>query len=80
MNFFLWIILGGLAGGIATIIIGNSHSPIEDIILGIIGGFVGGLIMSFFGESGVTGFNLYSFLLAIIGAVALVFFGRLIHG
>ena len=43
-----------------------------DVVLGIIGAVVGGLIMSFFGQPGVTGFNLYSFVVALIGAIVLI--------
>jgi uncharacterized membrane protein YeaQ/YmgE (transglycosylase-associated protein family) len=55
------------------------HGMIEDIVLGIIGAFVGGLVMNFLGQPGVTGFNLYSLVVATIGAVVLIALGRVIH-
>ena len=49
-----------------------------DIVVGIIGAFVGGFIFQTFGASGVTGFNLYSILVAIVGAAALLFIVKLV--
>jgi uncharacterized membrane protein YeaQ/YmgE (transglycosylase-associated protein family) len=79
MNIILWLILGAVAGWIADMIMKSDHGVIEDIILGIVGAFVGGFILNFLGQSGVTGFNIYSLIVAVIGAVVLIFLGRLIH-
>lgn len=79
MNILLWIILGAAAGWIADIVMASSHGLLEDIILGIIGAFVGGYVLNFFGQSGVTGFNFYSLIVAVVGAVVLIFLGRLLH-
>jgi uncharacterized membrane protein YeaQ/YmgE (transglycosylase-associated protein family) len=79
MNIFLWIILGAIAGWLADLLTTSSHGVFEDILLGIIGSFVGGYIMNFFGKSGITGFNFYSVIVAAVGASALIFLGRLIH-
>lgn len=79
MEILFWIILGAIAGWIASIITASGHGVIEDIVLGIIGAFFGGFIMSFFGQPGVTGFNFYSLLVAVIGAVALIILGRFLH-
>lgn len=79
MNIILWIILGAAAGWIADMIMTSDHGLFEDIVLGVIGAFVGGFILNFFGQSGVTGFNIYSLIVAVIGAVVLIFLGRLIH-
>ena len=78
MSLLAWIIFGGLAGWIASMIAGTNRQQgvVMNIIVGIIGAFLGGLLMSFFGKSGVTGFNLYSALVAIIGAVILLFVYR----
>lgn len=78
MNILLWIVLGAIAGWIASMIMGTNERQglIGDIILGIIGAFVGGLIFNMFGASGATGFNLYSLLVAIIGASILIYIGR----
>lgn len=50
---------------------------IADIILGIVGAIVGGLVMGFFGQPGVTGFNLYSTIVAIVGAIVVIYVGSL---
>jgi uncharacterized membrane protein YeaQ/YmgE (transglycosylase-associated protein family) len=74
MNWIVWIIFGALAGWIASIITGKNRKmgAIANIVVGIIGAFVGGYIMQFFGVQGVTGFNLPSLLVAIVGAVVLL--------
>lgn len=75
MNWLVWIIFGALAGWIASIIMGKNKKmgAIANIVVGIVGAFIGGWIMSFFGAQGVTGFNLPSLLVAIGGAVVLLF-------
>ena len=50
-----------------------------NIILGIIGAMVGGFIMNLFGANGVTGFNVYSLIVAIIGAIVLIWAGRYVY-
>lgn len=52
---------------------------VANIIVGIIGAVLGGFIMSFFGQSGVTGFNIYSLIVAVIGAVVLLYLARLVR-
>lgn len=79
MNILFWIILGAAAGWLADIIMASEHGLLEDVILGIIGAFIGGLIMNALGQPGVTGFNFYSLLVAVIGAIILIFIGRIIH-
>ena len=74
MNVLLWIVLGALAGWIASVIMGTSERQgiFTDILLGILGAFVGGFVMNLFQQPGVTGFNIYSLIVAVIGAVLLV--------
>lgn len=76
MNILIWIIFGALAGWLASIFMKNDSSTLEDIVLGVIGAFVGGFVMNFFGQPGVTGFNLYSIIVATLGAVIVIFVGR----
>lgn len=73
MSFLAWIILGLIAGFIGSKIV-NKHGdgPILDIILGIVGAVVGGYLFSAFGASGVTGLNLYSLLVAVVGAIVVL--------
>ncbi len=75
MGIVSWIIIGALAGWIASIITGNNKEmgAGKNILTGIIGAFIGGLIMNILGGSGVTGFNLWSLFVAIVGAVILLF-------
>lgn len=70
MGIIAWIIFGALAGWIASMIMGTDaqQGAFANIVVGIIGAFLGGLVMSLFGKSGVSGFNLYSVVVAIVGA------------
>jgi uncharacterized membrane protein YeaQ/YmgE (transglycosylase-associated protein family) len=79
MGILLWIIFGGLVGWVASAIMGSREGIIWDIIVGIVGAVIGGWLMSFFGNSGVTGFNLYSFLVALFGAIVLIFIVRAVR-
>ncbi|MDO8551395.1 MAG: GlsB/YeaQ/YmgE family stress response membrane protein [bacterium] len=80
MNVLLWIILGGLAGWIASAIMGSGRQSIlADVILGILGAIVGGFIMSLFGQPAVSGFSIYSLVVAVIGAAVLIYAGRLLR-
>ena len=74
MSICGWLILGGLAGWIASLITGRSDQQgcLMNIIVGIIGAAIGGAIVGFLGGGGVTGFNLPSLIVAIIGAVLLL--------
>jgi uncharacterized membrane protein YeaQ/YmgE (transglycosylase-associated protein family) len=72
MGIILWIIFGALVGWIASAIMGSREGLLVDIIVGIVGAVLGGWIMSLLGKGGVSGFNLYSFIVAIIGAVVLI--------
>ncbi|TAH33497.1 GlsB/YeaQ/YmgE family stress response membrane protein [Candidatus Saccharibacteria bacterium] len=66
-----WIVLGGLAGWVASMFVGTNHRQriVGNIVSGIIGGVLGGWIFSFFGGAGVTGFNIWSFVVALVGAI-----------
>jgi uncharacterized membrane protein YeaQ/YmgE (transglycosylase-associated protein family) len=82
MGIISWIILGGLAGWIASMIAGTNASQglIGNIIVGIVGAMLGGFILSLFGVDGVTGFNLYSLLVALIGAVVFLWLWKMFTG
>ena len=70
MSFLAWIILGLIAGFLGSKIV-NKHGDglILDLILGIVGAVAGGFLFRAFGASGVTGLNLYSLVVAVIGAI-----------
>ena len=71
MSILSWIIIGGIAGWLASLVMGTNRAQgcLVDVVLGIIGGVLGGLIFSFLGGAGVTGFNLWSLFVAFVGAV-----------
>ena len=70
MSILAWIILGLLAGFIGSKIVNKTGEGFFlDIILGIVGALVGGWLFSMFGASGVTGLNLYSLFVAVIGSI-----------
>lgn len=79
MDFLLWVVLGGLAGWIASMIMGTAGSLLWDIVMGIIGAILGGVVMNLLGQSGVTGFNLYSLIVAVVGACIVIYIGRLLR-
>lgn len=76
MGIIVWIIFGAIVGFIASHIMGSGDGLVWDIIIGIVGAMLGGFIMNAFGRSGVTGFNFYSFIVAILGALALLWIVR----
>jgi uncharacterized membrane protein YeaQ/YmgE (transglycosylase-associated protein family) len=73
MSILGWIVLGLIAGYIASHIVDNGgKGPLLDMVLGIVGALVGGFIFSALGAAPVTGFNLYSLFIAVIGAVVIL--------
>ena len=70
MSFVAWIVLGLVAGFIGSKLVNHTgEGLIRDILLGVVGAIVGGYLFNLFGASGVTGLNLYSVLVAVVGAV-----------
>ena len=73
MSFVAWIILGLVAGFVGSKIVNKTGEGLFlDIILGIVGAIVGGWLFSIFGASGVTGLNLYSLAVAVVGAIVVL--------
>jgi uncharacterized membrane protein YeaQ/YmgE (transglycosylase-associated protein family) len=73
MSIIVWVILGLVAGFIGSRIVNKTgEGLVLDIVLGIIGAIVGGFLFSYFGAEGVSGLNLYSVLVAIVGAVVVL--------
>ena len=73
MSILGWIVLGLIAGFIASKIVNKTgEGVILDIVLGIVGAIVGGFLFTEFGATGVTGFNLYSMFVAIVGAIVVL--------
>ncbi|NLO10661.1 MAG: GlsB/YeaQ/YmgE family stress response membrane protein [Clostridiales bacterium] len=81
-NIFIWLILGGISGWIASKIMkkDSEMGAWMNILVGIIGAFIGGWLASIFGLGPVTGLNLWSFIISIIGAVLLLSIVRLFKG
>jgi uncharacterized membrane protein YeaQ/YmgE (transglycosylase-associated protein family) len=73
MSILAWIVLGLISGFIASKIVNKSgEGVLLDIVLGIVGAVVGGWLFNTFGQAGVTGLNLYSLLVAVLGAIVVL--------
>jgi uncharacterized membrane protein YeaQ/YmgE (transglycosylase-associated protein family) len=81
MGIFSWIILGLIAGFIGSKIVNRQGQGFWlDIALGIVGALVGGFLFDLFGASGVTGLNIYSMLVAVVGSVVVLVLYNVITG
>lgn len=74
MGLIGWIVLGGLAGWVASMVMKTDKSMgvFANIIVGVVGALIGGFLVSILGGQGVTGFNVWSFLVALLGSVILL--------
>ncbi len=73
MSLLTWIVLGLIAGYLASkVVSGSGHGMVMDIVIGIVGAVIGGSLFNTFGMAGVAGFNLYSLLVATVGAILLL--------
>ena len=81
-SIIVWIIVGGLAGWVASKIVGTdkSQGAVGNIVVGIVGALVGGFLVGLLGGTGFTGLNIWSFLVALLGAVVLLFLWKAITG
>jgi len=81
MSILAWIVLGLIAGFIGSKLVNKTgEGIILDIVLGVVGAVVGGYLFSVFGAHGVTGLNLYSILVAVVGAVVVLVLYHTIRG
>jgi uncharacterized membrane protein YeaQ/YmgE (transglycosylase-associated protein family) len=81
MSVLAWIVLGLIAGFIASkIVSGSGQGLLLDMVLGIVGAVVGGYLFAALGATGVTGFNLYSMFVAIVGAAVVLWVYHAISG
>ena len=81
MGILGWIVLGGVAGWLASRLVrGTGLGLLGDIVVGIVGGVIGGFIIGAVGGTGITGFNLWSFVVALLGAILLLVLVRLFTG
>jgi uncharacterized membrane protein YeaQ/YmgE (transglycosylase-associated protein family) len=81
MSIIAWLILGLIAGFVGSKIVNKSgEGLVLDIVLGIVGALVGGFLFSFFGAAPVTGLNIYSLIVAVIGAIVVLWIYHAIFG
>jgi uncharacterized membrane protein YeaQ/YmgE (transglycosylase-associated protein family) len=81
MNIIAWIVLGLIAGFIGSKIVNKRGEGILlDIVLGVVGAVLGGWLFNQFGSAGVTGFNIWSLLVAVVGSVAVLLIWHAIRG
>ena len=81
MSILAWVILGLIAGFLASYLVNRSGEGFFlDIVLGIVGAIVGGFIFTAFGANGVTGFNAYSLIVAVVGSIVVLFLYHAIFG
>lgn len=78
MGLVSWLIVGGIAGWLASKIMGTDKSMglVANIVVGVIGAFIGGFIMGLIGGSGVRGLSLWSILVALLGSVVFIWIVR----
>ena len=79
MGIIIWIVFGALVGWVASMLMESSGGLIWDVVVGIVGAVIGGFVMSLLGAGGVNGFNLYSFVVALVGACILIAIVRAIR-
>jgi uncharacterized membrane protein YeaQ/YmgE (transglycosylase-associated protein family) len=79
MGLLYWIIFGALVGWLSSMVMNTGGGILWDIIMGVLGALIGGFLMSFFGQPGITGFNIYSVIVAVIGSCVLIYLSRKIR-
>ena len=73
MSIIAWLVVGLVAGWIGSMIVNRGgEGPLLDIVLGIVGAFVGGFLFNMLGHSGVSGINLYSIFVAVVGSIVVL--------
>lgn len=81
MSIIAWIVLGLLAGWIASkIMTGSGMGLVMNLLLGVVGALVGGFLVNMLGGAGVTGFNLWSLVVAVLGAVVVLWIAGAVSG
>ena len=72
MGILAWIVIGIIAGWIAEQVTKTSMGLMMNLVIGVVGAFVGGFLMSIIGGQGITGFNIWSLIVATLGAIVLI--------
>lgn len=80
MSILSWIIIGGAAGFIAGLLMGERQGCVTDTLIGILGGLLGGFLFSLLGQRALTGFSMWSLFVAVVGSLLLFAFFRALRG
>jgi uncharacterized membrane protein YeaQ/YmgE (transglycosylase-associated protein family) len=80
MSLLAWIVVGLIAGWLASQVVPSRFGVIGDTVIGMVGALVGGFLFEQFGSTGTTGFNIWSILVAFVGAVVLLVLIRAFSG
>jgi uncharacterized membrane protein YeaQ/YmgE (transglycosylase-associated protein family) len=80
MSLLAWIVVGLIAGWLASQVVASRFGVIGDTIVGMIGALIGGFLFNEFGETGTTGLNIWSIFVAFVGAVVLLVLIRAVSG
>ena len=80
MGLLAWIVVGLIAGWLASQVVASRFGIIGDTVIGMVGALVGGFLFEQFGSTGTTGFNIWSVLVAFVGAVVLLVLIRAVSG
>jgi len=80
MSLYVYLVLGFFAGWIASLVMGERQGFVMNVIIGAIGALLGGFLFGLFGQNSITGLNLWSFVVALSGAIILIAFFRAIRG
>lgn len=81
MGIILWIVFGALAGWLASVIMktNSNQGTMMDVLMGVVGAVAGGFLMGLVGQAGVTGFNIYSLAVSVLGAIVVIYVGRMLQ-
>ncbi len=80
IGWLTWIVIGVIAGWLASVVARTNQGCLADLIVGVVGALLGGFLFQLIGKPGVTGFNLWSIFVAFIGAMVLLLALRLATG
>jgi uncharacterized membrane protein YeaQ/YmgE (transglycosylase-associated protein family) len=80
MSLLAWVVVGLIAGWLASQVVASRFGVIGDTVIGMVGALVGGFLFEQFGSTGTTGFNIWSILVSFVGAVVLLVVIRAVDG